>query len=285
MSRDLVHTVLLIFPMGIKVGWLSCEASFGSLIVLIYGCRLEELTWAVTGDRRQQKASKMSKARHSFPEDVSNKRGARNRKRTSYHPGSSPELSDKEDDHYNGENGSSANGMSHVKEPCKVCGDEVSGYHYGVRTCEGCKAFFRRTIQKSKQYTCRGNQDCVVERLGKARTQRCCYCRFQQCVNVGMKVDGKIAWICFHRNFENRRDIWAHRAFGRAPAALHTVSTDYTSVHLVSRAMCNSHPCILPNERGTSRRMMFVDMYVLIDRALIVFSCQTGSCSRLSFHR
>ncbi|GAV09085.1 hypothetical protein RvY_18683 [Ramazzottius varieornatus] len=131
----------------------------------------------------------MSKARHSFPEDVSNKRAARNRKSAVHHHDSSPEAFDKEDGAYGEENGSGTNGMNHVKEPCKVCGDEVSGYHYGVRTCEGCKAFFRRTIQKNKQYTCRGNQDCAVERLGKARTQRCCYCRFQQCLNVGMKTD------------------------------------------------------------------------------------------------
>ncbi len=27
---------------------------------------------------------------------------------------------------------------------CKVCGDEASGVHFKVETCEGCKAFFRR---------------------------------------------------------------------------------------------------------------------------------------------
>lgn len=34
---------------------------------------------------------------------------------------------------------------------CAVCHDYASGYHYGVWSCEGCKAFFKRSIQSETQ--------------------------------------------------------------------------------------------------------------------------------------
>uniref|UniRef100_A0A8C6V0I2 Nuclear receptor subfamily 4 group A member 1 n=1 Tax=Neogobius melanostomus TaxID=47308 RepID=A0A8C6V0I2_9GOBI len=66
---------------------------------------------------------------------------------------------------------------------CAVCGDNASCQHYGVRTCEGCKGFFKRTVQKNAKYVCLANKDCPVD---KRRRNRCQFCRFQKCLIVGM---------------------------------------------------------------------------------------------------
>lgn len=66
---------------------------------------------------------------------------------------------------------------------CAVCGDNAACQHYGVRTCEGCKGFFKRTVQKGAKYVCLANRDCPVD---KRRRNRCQFCRFQKCLAVGM---------------------------------------------------------------------------------------------------
>jgi hypothetical protein len=39
-------------------------------------------------------------------------------------------------------NGGKIPGSITVHIPCLVCGDEASGFHYGVNSCEGCKVNF-----------------------------------------------------------------------------------------------------------------------------------------------
>ncbi|KAM4623041.1 nuclear receptor subfamily 1 group D member 1 isoform 2-T2 [Discoglossus pictus] len=70
---------------------------------------------------------------------------------------------------------------------CKVCGDVASGFHYGVHACEGCKGFFRRSIQQNIQYKkCLKNETCSIVRINRNRCQQC---RFRKCLSVGMSRD------------------------------------------------------------------------------------------------
>ncbi|XP_073534102.1 retinoic acid receptor beta isoform X5 [Phyllobates terribilis] len=73
-----------------------------------------------------------------------------------------------------------------VYKPCFVCQDKSSGYHYGVSACEGCKGFFRRSIQKNMVYTCHREKNCVINKVTR---NRCQYCRLQRCFEVGMSKE------------------------------------------------------------------------------------------------
>ncbi|XP_049314868.1 ecdysone-induced protein 78C isoform X2 [Bactrocera dorsalis] len=81
---------------------------------------------------------------------------------------------------------SNSNSVTKSFVPCKVCGDKASGYHYGVTSCEGCKGFFRRSIQKQIEYRCLRDGKCLVIRLNR---NRCQYCRFKKCLSAGMSRD------------------------------------------------------------------------------------------------
>uniref|UniRef100_A0A668S6B1 Thyroid hormone receptor alpha n=1 Tax=Oreochromis aureus TaxID=47969 RepID=A0A668S6B1_OREAU len=73
-------------------------------------------------------------------------------------------------------------------EPCVVCGDKATGYHYRCITCEGCKGFFRRTIQKNlhPSYSCKYEGCCIIDKITR---NQCQLCRFKKCISVGMAMD------------------------------------------------------------------------------------------------
>uniref|UniRef100_A0A336KLY2 CSON010625 protein n=1 Tax=Culicoides sonorensis TaxID=179676 RepID=A0A336KLY2_CULSO len=70
---------------------------------------------------------------------------------------------------------------------CLVCGDIASGFHYGVASCEACKAFFKRTIQGNIEYTCPANNECEIN---KRRRKACQSCRYRKCLLMGMLKEG-----------------------------------------------------------------------------------------------
>uniref|UniRef100_A0A667FNR8 Estrogen receptor n=1 Tax=Lynx canadensis TaxID=61383 RepID=A0A667FNR8_LYNCA len=86
-----------------------------------------------------------------------------------------------------GDKGSMA--MESAKETryCAVCNDYASGYHYGVWSCEGCKAFFKRSIQGHNDYMCPATNQCTID---KNRRKSCQACRLRKCYEVGMMKGG-----------------------------------------------------------------------------------------------
>ena len=67
-------------------------------------------------------------------------------------------------------------------------------------SCEGCKSFLKRTVRRNLQYQCRWNKNCVID---KKRRNRCQFCRYIKCLEVGMKPEGEFlhtpqsSWIYF----------------------------------------------------------------------------------------
>lgn len=68
---------------------------------------------------------------------------------------------------------------------CAVCDDKATGIHYGLTSCEGCKGFFKRTVQNKRQYRCAAFGNCIVDKFHR---NRCQHCRFKKCLTKGMII-------------------------------------------------------------------------------------------------
>ncbi|XP_043821557.1 nuclear receptor subfamily 1 group D member 2 isoform X2 [Dromiciops gliroides] len=114
---------------------------------------------------------------------------------------------------------------------CKVCGDVASGFHYGVHACEGCKGFFRRSIQQNIQYKkCLKNENCSIMRMNRNRCQQC---RFKKCLSVGMSRDA----VRFGRIPKREKQ----RMLMEMQSAMKTMMTSQFSGHLQSEALVERH--------------------------------------------
>uniref|UniRef100_A0A2I3HQI5 Retinoic acid receptor RXR n=1 Tax=Nomascus leucogenys TaxID=61853 RepID=A0A2I3HQI5_NOMLE len=120
----------------------------------------------------------------------------------------------------------SGNMASFTKHICAICGDRSSGKHYGVYSCEGCKGFFKRTVRKDLTYTCRDNKDCLID---KRQRNRCQYCRYQKCLAMGMKREGR-----------PRRQVGARAGVGQ------TVGEWPRQKHVSTLASGTECPALLP---------------------------------------
>ncbi|XP_012344826.1 hepatocyte nuclear factor 4-gamma isoform X5 [Apis florea] len=73
-----------------------------------------------------------------------------------------------------------------LSQHCAICGDRATGKHYGAASCDGCKGFFRRSVRKKHEYTCRFSRNCIID---KDKRNQCRYCRLRKCFKAGMKME------------------------------------------------------------------------------------------------
>lgn len=126
---------------------------------------------------------------------------------------------------------------------CLVCGDVASGFHYGVASCEACKAFFKRTIQGNIEYTCPASNECEIN---KRRRKACQACRFRKCLRTGMLREG----------VRLDRVRGGRQKYRRAPdQPLHHQPRPHLDDIKVLEALCTYEPdlltCAVPATGGT----------------------------------
>ncbi|KAM3598828.1 uncharacterized protein V6R79_023115 [Siganus canaliculatus] len=150
-----------------------------------------------------------------------------------------------------------------LEESCPICGDKVSGYHYGLLTCESCKGFFKRSVQNNKNYTCAEQQSCP---MNLSQRKRCPYCRFQKCLAVGMKKEavradrmrgGRNKFGPLYRRDRQRKQQIAFRQANTAP---YRIKMESSQIHQSTAAndlhlMSNHTSASLPSDAFHSSHM------------------------------
>ncbi|XP_017290447.1 thyroid hormone receptor alpha isoform X1 [Kryptolebias marmoratus] len=149
-------------------------------------------------------------------------------------------------------------------EPCVVCGDKATGYHYRCITCEGCKGFFRRTIQKNlnPSYSCKYDGHCIIDKITR---NQCQLCRFKKCISVGMAMD---LVLDDSKRVAKRRLIEENRERRRREEMVRTLqtrpepdSTEWELIRMVTEAHRNTNASwkqklkFLPDDIGQGQMM------------------------------
>ncbi|CAF1620734.1 unnamed protein product [Rotaria magnacalcarata] len=128
---------------------------------------------------------------------------------------------------------------------CPVCGDKVSGFHYGLLTCESCKGFFKRTVQNKKNYQCIDKQQCQID---KTQRKRCAFCRFKKCLQVGMKLEA----------VRENRVRGGRNKFGPLYRRSRALRQQIMRQHFVS--MVKAQQNMIPNGNGIDNGQTSLDM-------------------------
>nr|ASA40272.1 estrogen receptor beta 2 [Channa punctata] len=138
---------------------------------------------------------------------------------------------------------------------CAVCHDYASGYHYGVWSCEGCKAFFKRSIQGHNDYICPATNQCTID---KNRRKSCQACRLRKCYEVGMMKCGVRRERCSYRGARHRRGgLQSRDSTGRGLVGVRVTSRAQRHLHLEAPLphADNAHHSSMSPEEFISRIM------------------------------
>ncbi|MBN3302060.1 NR2C2 protein, partial [Amia calva] len=156
-------------------------------------------------------------------------------------------------------------GRAQPVEYCVVCGDKASGRHYGAVSCEGCKGFFKRSVRKNLTYSCRSNQDCIVN---KHHRNRCQFCRLKKCLEMGMKMEcdplGRIS-IFFSAVQSERKPI----DLPREKPANCAASTEKIYIRKDLRSPLIATPTFITDKDGSRSSLLDPGMLVNIQQPLI----------------
>lgn len=89
---------------------------------------------------------------------------------------------------------------------CEVCGERAGKHsYYGGQVCPSCRAFFRRSVQSryNETFTCsKGGGTCAISLLTR---KNCQFCRYQKCIQAGMRPSWILSDEERQRRFHGRR--------------------------------------------------------------------------------
>lgn len=80
--------------------------------------------------------------------------------------------------------GATVETQSNKLDPCLICGDPAFYRNYGAKSCDSCRDFFKRTVEKNCKYRCIWIENCPINSESR---RNCRFCRFKRCLNVGMR--------------------------------------------------------------------------------------------------